>query len=44
MKIVANLIKESVNKFDKEIFLVDRGLYRTKEFSYQEIYELALSL
>ena len=36
--ILADLIRESVGKYGKKTFIVDREVYRRKEYSYNEIY------
>jgi long-chain acyl-CoA synthetase len=38
------LIKEAVEKYQDKAFIVDRELYRRKEYTYKEIYDKALSL
>ncbi len=42
--ILADLIKKSVSEYSNEIFIIERGLYRRKEFTYQDIYERATAL
>lgn len=41
---LGELIRESVERFGEKAFLVERGPYRRKEFTYQEVYERALAL
>ena len=41
---LASLIEESVRKFSEKIFIIEHGLYRRKEFTYKEIYEMSQSL
>lgn len=41
---LAELIKKSVNNFSNNIFLVDKGDYTKKEYTYKEIYEKALKI
>ena len=41
MVVLADLIKLSVEKYGDKVFLVDRGIYRRKEFTYNQLYAMA---
>ena len=42
--ILTDLIKKAVENYSSKIFIVDRELYRRKEYSYEEIYRRAEAL
>ena len=44
MGVIADLIKEAVRKYSKKTFIIQKDLYRRKEYSYQDIYDHALSI
>jgi len=41
---LSELIKSSVKRYKKKIFIIERGLYRRKTYTYQKIYDQAISL
>lgn len=42
--VLTDLIKEAVSQYDNKIFIVNRGIYRRKEYSYKQIYDNSLKL
>lgn len=44
MNILANLIKEAVDKYSSQIFIIERDIYRRKTYTYNELYNRAISI
>jgi len=42
--VLADIIKYAVSQYKNNIFIVNRGIYRRREYSYNQIYENALKL
>ena len=42
--IIAELIKKAVNDYANKEFIIERELYRRKSYTYQQVYEKAISI
>ena len=44
LQTISSLIEDSLKKYSKEIFIIEKNLYRRKIYTYQQIYDRALSV
>jgi len=44
LQTVSNLIEDALKKYSQDVFIIERAIYRRKTYTYQQVYDKALSI